>query len=89
MTAAKDAGEQADSKHIKKHRNDVFRLVAAITSPSQSFSVPKSIFADIDAFCNHVKDNLPDANLIRDMGLRRITTQQIFDRLSTIFTPKQ
>lgn len=85
MTLARQEGRPVDSKHIKKHRNDVFRLVAAV-APAQKYIAPSTIMDDIKAFCRNVENNLPEANLIKDMGLRRITPQQLFDRLIDLFT---
>lgn len=83
---AKANGESVDSKHIRKHRNDVFRLVGAIPSGIENFSLPQALFDDVTLFCEMVKTDLPDANLIKDMGLRRIKPEDIFNRLTSLFT---
>lgn len=87
MTLAKNGGQEIDSKHIKKHRNDIFRLVAAAPQ-NVKYDIPQTLLNDINLFCQNVKESLPDANLIKDMGLRRITPQQIFDRLQELFLAK-
>ena len=84
MISAKLNGREVDSKHIKKHRNDVFRLVATV-KPELKYGVPSSLLDDINAFCESVKDNLPDANLTKDMGLPRVTPKQLFERLECLF----
>lgn len=89
MNKSKTSGEQVDSKHIRKHRNDVFRLVGAIRSMEESFPLPETLYNDITAFCEEVKTDLPDSNLIKDMGLRRIKTEDLFNRLTTLFTLEQ
>ncbi len=84
MTAIKGTGGSADTKHIKKHRNDVFRMVAAIPMEGK-FDVPATIYAEIQKFCEMVINDMPDQNLIRDMGLRKGSPQQLLDRLTSMF----
>lgn len=80
----KETGER-DEKHIRKHRNDVFRLVASVISGEQTFELPEKLFVDVNSFCEQVEFDLPDTNLIRDMGLRRITPRNLLDRLKGLF----
>ena len=47
--ARQQAGEKIDSKHLKKHRNDVFRLVLLIETGVQ-YQVAKSVLADFKSF---------------------------------------
>lgn len=84
MITTKQNGGEVDSKHIKKHRNDVFRMIATV-KPEQKYEVPSSLLDDINAFCESVKGNLPDANLTKDMGLARVTPQKLFERLIDLF----
>jgi hypothetical protein len=56
------SGEQIDSKHIKKHRNDIVRLSALLPEDSQ-MQLPDIVAADMKSFLNA---NLETAeNLIR------------------------
>lgn len=77
---------EGDERHIRKHRNDVFRLVASISSGEQTFALPDKLFYDVASFLQQVKTDMPDSNLIKDMGLRRITTNDLLERLNTLFT---
>lgn len=79
---------EGDEKHIRKHRNDVFRLVASITYGEQVFELPKKLFDDVFLFTEMTKNDLPDANLIRDMGLRGITPTALLERLQKLFVIK-
>lgn len=88
MNRFKASGEHVDSKHIRKHRNDVFRLVGAIRSVEESYPLPEILYNDVVSFCEAVRSDLPDSNLIKDMGLRRIKPENIFYRLTTLFTPE-
>ncbi|MBI6552346.1 hypothetical protein [Pseudomonas veronii] len=48
LSARKEAGEQVDSKNIKKHRNDVLNLSGQLTD--EPIALPKSIQTDMRAF---------------------------------------
>lgn len=48
LSARKEAGEQVDSKNIKKHRNDVLNLSGQLTD--DPIELPESIHADMRAF---------------------------------------
>lgn len=49
LTARRAAGEQIDSKNIRKHKNDVFRLTELLDYEQEtSLRVPVTIFANSD-----------------------------------------
>lgn len=48
LSARKEAGEQVDSKNIKKHRNDVLNLSGQLTD--DPIALPESIQTDMRAF---------------------------------------
>lgn len=85
MIAIKENGGSADTKHIKKHRNDVFRMVAALPSEDLKFDVPSSLYNEIRMFCDRVSTDMPDMNLIKDMGLRKVSPQELLGRLKILF----
>lgn len=49
LTKRKQEGQTVDSKVIKKHRNDVFRL-SVLLAPSQRVELPGSILQDMEQF---------------------------------------
>jgi hypothetical protein len=49
LTQRKEAGKTVDSKNIKKHRNDVFRL-SNLLSPAQSVFIPATVARDLKEF---------------------------------------
>lgn len=51
MNAIKAAGGAADTRHIKKHRNDVFRMVATVPPAAGTFDIPSAIYEEIQKFC--------------------------------------
>ena len=46
LTDRKTAGEYVDSKNIKKHKNDVFRLTELI-DPTVKITAPRGVCADV------------------------------------------
>lgn len=86
MKRRKEETGDGDERHIRKHRNDVFRLVASITPAEQTFELPNKIYNDVTSFCAQMEADLPDANLIKDMKLRGITPTDLLDRLKTLFS---
>jgi hypothetical protein len=89
MKRMAETGEGRDEKHIRKHRNDVFRLVASIASGDRTFALPEKLYEDIKSFSEQVTSDLPDANLIKDMGLRKITPDDLLARLKDLFVKRQ
>ena len=61
LSARKEAGEHVDSKDIKKHKNDVFRLWAS-TSRETSVTVPAEIKEDMQRFLALLEDEEVDLN---------------------------
>ena len=49
LTARVESGEKVDSKHIRKHRNDVFRMIMLLPA-GERFSVPRSVYDDLQQF---------------------------------------
>lgn len=56
----KDEGEQVDSRDIKKHRGDIFRMLSIIGNNSR-FNIPQTIQDDIDKFIKYMEspENIP------------------------------
>ena len=65
------AGESVDSKDIRKHKNDVFRLVAYITG-NESVAVSEEIYQDVISFCEAMRNE--DINM-KQLGLNQMTKE--------------
>ena len=65
LTARKAAGESVDSRHIRKHKNDVFRLVGVLTRNRQT-DAPDSVKADLAEFCTAMQREDVD---LKSMGV--------------------
>lgn len=77
LTERKEAGEDINSKDIKKHKNDVFRLMVAIT-PDPLSDVPESIREDMKRFLAAAGDTHID---FKALGLGWRDKKEIFAML--------
>lgn len=84
MTERRQNGEQVDSKHIAKHKKDVFRLIAML-APTDVYAVPDMLRNDIIVFCDAIRDELPNADFFKSVGLKNITGEQLREQLLNNF----
>ena len=61
LSQRKEDGQAIDSKVIKKHRNDVFRL-SVLLAPTQRVNIPKSMQIDLSNFLLKMRSE-PEINL--------------------------
>lgn len=66
-----------DSKDIKKHKNDIYRLTSLLT-PETQITVPEEIYNDIQVFLNSVGED--NVNL-KQLGIKGISKEEIIKRL--------
>lgn len=76
LSSRKSSGEQVDGKDIRKHRNDVFRLVELL-NPSEIVETTPVITNDIALFIDEAEKD--DVNL-KQLGIRMDKTS-LFERL--------
>ena len=67
LTQKKAAGQSVDSKNIRKHKNDVFRLSALLTQQSKVV-VTESVLADLRAFLAAMQEETVD---LKQLGVIR------------------
>ena len=67
LTARKANGENVDSKNIRKHKNDVFRLSALLT-PNTQIMVNKTVWNDLQAFLTAMQTEPVDT---KQLGITR------------------
>ncbi len=82
LTKRKKLGEHIDSKNIRKHKNDVFRLIELIDFTS-NVDIPFTIYNDIQDFLEHMKQE--DIN-IDQLGLSGKTKEEIIEGLRKFYT---
>jgi len=81
LTARKAAGDHVDSKDIRKHKNDVFRLFA-IVDPDFTGSVPDQVKSDLASFLEQMQDETLD---LKSLGLGSETLDTVADALQRIY----
>lgn len=81
LTDKKNKGEQIDSKNIKKHKNDVFRLLN-IVSPNTKYKINSNIHSDINIFINAIQDEKPD---LSNLNLATNNINDLINLLKTIY----
>ena len=84
MTVRKQNGENVDSKHIAKHKKDVFRL-AGMLAPSEKYDVPVTLKSDIENFCKAVEIDLPNKDFLSAAGLNSISGMELLSQLKQTF----
>jgi hypothetical protein len=67
LTARKANGENVDSKNIRKHKNDVFRL-SALLIPNTQTMVNKTVWNDLQAFLTAMQTEPVDT---KQLGITR------------------
>jgi hypothetical protein len=78
------AGGREDAKHIKKHKNDVFKLAAMLPVASE-FELPDSIKKQMNEFIAMISDQLPDKVIYKDMGIGNVESKIVVDQIIKSF----
>lgn len=77
----KSSGKTIDSKDIKKHKNDVFRLYQ-ILSLDTDIALPQSIADDLQMFFEKISDEPPD---LKNLGIRNASLAEVIGNLKKIY----
>ena len=75
LVIKKENGYNIDSRDINKHKNDIFRLSALISS-DKKLNLNGSILEDMEKFINLIKDEPID---LKSIGIKRRTKEEIID----------
>jgi len=81
LTERAGRGEQIDSKTIKKHKNDVFRLYQ-ILDPTSDPEAPETVKKDIREFISRMRVEEDD---LKSLGLRTGTRDGILAEISEVY----
>lgn len=85
MLKRKDAGEQIDSKKIKKHKKDVLRLAVTLNAESK-VTCHEKIKADINQYIQLMKVEQPDVKaMFKEMGIDAIKPDVLLAQLQSTF----
>jgi hypothetical protein len=77
----KQQGDNIDSRNIRKHKNDVFRLYQ-IAEPGNRVSLPSSIAKDLQLFFSLISDEAID---LGSLGLESTTLESIITELKKMY----
>ncbi|MEI6766887.1 MAG: hypothetical protein WCM76_14755 [Bacteroidota bacterium] len=80
-------GKNEDSKHLRKHKADVFRLVLMLKSESV-FDLPETIKNHIQEFVNAITNDLPDKAIFKEMGVGIADPAGLLEQLKKNFNLK-
>ena len=87
LSDMKNSGEHVDSKNIKKHKNDVFRLTELLSRDQEQLSeLPDTIKSDMKSFI--VKMSADTIDLER-IGIRNRNPEAVLIELSRIYCQNQ
>lgn len=81
LTDRKAAEKHVDSKNIKKHKNDVFRLTELI-DPTVKITAPQGVYADIQEFVQRMQ---PESVDLKQLGLVGRTKEQVLEELKEMY----
>ena len=88
LLAEKEAGRLVNSKDIKKHRNDVLKLIA-VTPLGEPSAIPQTIHESILAYVGKMRSLLPDQSLEDALQRSSDEISAYLDALTEMFTPQK
>lgn len=71
---------KADSRKIRKHAGDVFRLGTQLTAADR-FEPPASIHQDLREFMEAIAPGMPGREMFKELGTPGVTPQNVYDLL--------
>jgi len=77
-------GKNEDSKNLRKHKADVFRL-ALMLSADTVFDLPEIIKSHLQTFVDAVANDLPDKGIFKEMGVGNVDVEALFKQFLTNF----
>ncbi len=77
-------GSKEESRNLRKHKGDVFRLVVLLTE-EDIFELPEPIKSDLQEFVDAIKGNLPPPSIFKEMGLSSISVDKVYNQIIKIF----
>ncbi len=84
ITARIAEGSTEDSKQLRKHKNDVFRLAAMLTS-NDTFELPENIRTDFKEFTKSISNELPSNAIFKEAGLGNLKPEKVFKQILKSF----
>lgn len=84
ITARIAEGSTEDSKQLRKHKKDVFRLAAMLTA-NDIFELTKNIRSDLKEFTESISNELPGKEMFKEVGLGNLEPEKVFQQILMSF----
>jgi hypothetical protein len=81
LSLRKKMGESVDSKNIRKHKNDIFRLTDLLNS-EMKVATPQAVINDVHEFVERMKKEPID---LKQLGIVGRQKEEILDELEKIY----
>jgi hypothetical protein len=78
----KAEGGQVDDRHIRKHKNDIFRLLTVV-DPAYKPTIPSRILKDMTQFIESMRDESVD---VKSLGLKGIAKEELLGQLREMYS---
>lgn len=85
LTRRKNAGEEIDSKNIKKHKNDVIRLISNI-EPGTFVEITGQVKSDVLQFLDAIREEKVD---MKSLGIREFTYEELLEKIEECYGVKE
>ena len=82
LCARKESGEHVDSRDIKKHKNDIFRIAVEFVL-QKTEKLPQNVHNDMNVFIQKLADEPFDKNLLKEYGL---SNEDVLYRLQELYS---
>lgn len=83
LSDRKSEGEQVDSKNIRKHKNDIFRLAMLLDENQGPISdIPVMIKRDMQVFCERILKEDVD---LKSLNIHELTKESVVNQLRNIY----
>lgn len=83
LTERKAEGQAVDSRDIKKHRSDVFRLYQLL-SPAERITLPEPIREDLMRFLDTAEREVDD-QFLKNIVIREVAVAEVVRALREIY----
>lgn len=77
-------GSKEDSKQLRKHKGDIFRLAVMLTE-NDVFELPESIKEQMQTFADTIASDLLDKTIFKTMGMGSISVEKVFSQILKSF----
>jgi len=84
MKERKEVGDSIDSKDIKKHKNDIFRLLANVI-PASRVEISMEIQNDVSRFIERIAEDNPD---LKSLGIKGTSFDEYMEILKNVYVIK-